>query len=61
MKTEDNNLIINDYNLAEAIILGKYFPMIKIHYERFIRQHSAELVELFDINKTNVHLWNSCE
>ena len=55
----DNNLMINKDNLAEAIILGKYFPMIKIHYERFIRQHSAELVELFDINKTNVHLWNN--
>ena len=55
----DNNLIIIDYNLAEAIILGKYFPMIKINYECFIRQHSAALGELFDINKTNVHLWNN--
>ena len=55
----DNNLVINEDNLAETIMLGKYFPMIKISYERFIRQHLAELFELFDINKTNIQLWNS--
>ena len=53
----DNKLTINEDNLAEAIILGKYFPMIKIKYEHFIKQHS--FTELFDINKANDQLWNN--
>ena len=55
----DNTLIINEDNLAEAILLGKYFPLIKIQYERFIKQNSDCLIQLFDINKVNVQLWNS--
>ena len=55
----DDNLIISEDNLAEAIILGKYFPMIKIQYERYIKQHSASIIELFDINKANPQLWNN--
>ena len=55
----DNQLIINEDNLAETIILGKYFPKIKIKYEHFLKQHSAGLLELFDINKTNTQLWNN--
>ena len=55
----DNQLVINEDNLAEAILLGKYFPLIKIMYEHFIKQHSAGLLELFDINKTNTQLWNN--
>ena len=54
-----NKLIINEDNLAEAIILGEYFPMIKIQYERFIKENSASLNELFDINKANYQLWNN--
>ena len=55
----DNNLIISEDNLAEAIILGKYIPMVKIQYERYIKQHSASIIELFDINKANPQLWNN--
>ena len=55
----DNNLIINEDNLAEAILLEKYFPLIKIQYEHFIKQNSDSLIQLFDINKVNVKLWNS--
>ena len=55
----DDNLIISEDNLAEAIILGKYFPMIKIQYERYIKQHFASIIELFDINKANSQLWNN--
>ena len=54
-----NKLIINGDNLAEAIILGEYFPIIKIQYERFIKENSASLSELFDINKANNQLWNN--
>ena len=55
----DDNLIISENNLAEAIILGKYFPKIKIQYEQYIKQHSASIIELFDINKANPQLWNN--
>ena len=55
----DDKLIISEDNLAEAIILGKYFPMIKIQYEWYIKQHSASIIELFDKNKANPQLWNS--
>ena len=55
----DDNLIISEDNLAEAIVLGKYFPMIKIQYERYIKQHSVSIIELFDINKANPLLWNN--
>ena len=54
-----DNLIISEDNLAEAIILGKYFPKIKIQYERYIKQHSESINELFNINKANSQLWNS--
>ena len=55
----DNNLIINKDNLAEAILLGKYFPLINIQYERFIKQNFDNLIQLFNINKVNVQLLNS--
>ena len=54
----DNKLIIKEEYLAEAIILGKYFPMIKIQYENYIKLHSANLIEVFNINKGNAQLWN---
>ena len=55
----DNNLIISEDNLAESIILGKYFSIIKIRYERYIKQHSASIIKLFDKNKANPQLWNN--
>ena len=54
----DNKLVISEDNLTETIILGKYFPKIKIKYERFIKQHKESLIELFAINKANAQLWN---
>ena len=54
-----NKLIIDEANLAEAIILGEYFPIIKNQYECFIKENSASLSELFDINKANDQLWNN--